>query len=295
MLAISVVTGAEAHRANNTTDLHIIYAIPSPSRRIVVALSFPRMSRYRRSGGLIQLAQLLTIASTVSAVSLQNFQTLTIFQVPSLSCLGAYGSKIPGCSRRDFREGVQCSTDCAKGIEQDQANVISACKNIEADARTLLGLAQQGRLLDALCPNFQVPSTTSTETPITTHTFLTPSQTQEISTFTTSTEESSSTTMMTTTTTSDSSQSSTTVQSTPTESDTPTASATPTDAGGMTTIPSTSAATPTPTQEKKPDRGSSGGGSPFDPVFAGGNRISQTSASMLALLTGTLITVFLLG
>ncbi|KAI1203210.1 hypothetical protein F5X97DRAFT_161073 [Nemania serpens] len=250
------------------------------------------MSRYRRSRRLIQLARLLTVASTVSAVSLQDFQAITIIQVPSLSCLGAYGSRIPGCSRHDFREGVQCSTSCAKGIEQDQANVIASCRNIEVNARSLLGLTLQGGLLDALCPDFQDPSTTSSAAPITTHTFLTPSQTQETSTLTTSTAESSS---AITTSTTDSSESSTTIGSTPTESDTPIFSATPTEAESTTTIPSTTTPSPTPTQEK-PDRGSSGGGSPFDPVFAGGTeRILQTSAGMLALLMGTLITAFLLG
>ncbi|RYC59827.1 hypothetical protein CHU98_g6397 [Xylaria longipes] len=231
------------------------------------------MKGYRRPRRLIQLAQLLTIASTASAVSLQDFQTITIIQVPSLSCLGAYGSRIQGCSRSDFKDGVQCSESCAKGIQQDQANIITACRNLEVNDRSLLGLALQGGLLDALCPDFQATSVTSTAKQTTTRTFLTPSQTQETSTSTTSTIESSSTI---TTSISESSESSTTAQSTPSETDTTTVvSATPTETEGTTTILSTttsSTSTPSPTQtsdngDSQPDRGSSGGGSPFDTVF----------------------------
>ncbi|KAI1115008.1 hypothetical protein F5Y14DRAFT_450369 [Nemania sp. NC0429] len=257
------------------------------------------MRRYRGSRGLMQLAQLLFIASTVSAVSLQDFQDITIVQVPSLSCLGAYGSRIHGCSRRDFRGNDRCSDRCAEGIQQEQANVIAACKNIAVNDKSLLGLALQGGLLDALCPNFQTPSMTpipsqTFSTIIPPQTFSTISPTQETSTSTTSTAQSSPTP---TTATSESSESSTTISSTPSESDTPVVSSTPTEA--TTSIPLTRPPAPTPTadnQDEKPDRGSSGGGSPFDPVFAGGTEsMSQTSISMLALLTGTLITALLLG
>ncbi|KAI0458323.1 hypothetical protein F5B21DRAFT_23167 [Xylaria acuta] len=259
------------------------------------------MKGYRRPRRLLQLAQLLTIASTASAVSLQDFQTITIIQVPSLSCLSAYGSTISGCSRSDFQDGVQCSESCARGIQQDQANIIAACRNLEVNARSLLGLALQGGLLDALCPDFQATSVTSTVKPTTTRTFLTPSQTQETSTSATSMIENSSTI---TTSTSESSESSTTARSTPSETDTTVVSATPTDTQGTTTnlsatIPSTSTSRPTKTSgdgDSQPGRGSSGGGSPFDPVFVGSaERILQTSTSVLTALTGTLITAFFMG
>ncbi|KAI0194356.1 hypothetical protein EV127DRAFT_216575 [Xylaria flabelliformis] len=249
----------------------------------------------RRLRRLIQLTQLLTIGSTVSAVSLQDFQTIGIIQVPSLSCLSAYGSSISGCSRSDFKDGVQCSESCARGIQQDQANIIAACRNLEVNARSLLGLALQGGLLDALCPDLQATSVTSTVKPTTTRTFLTPSQTQETSTSTQTTVESSS---MITTSTSESSESSTTVQTTPSQTDATTVvSTTPTVTEGTTTILSTtvpSTSLPSPTQtDSQPDRGSSGGGSPFDPVFVGGAKTTlQTSTSVLVALTGTLITAF---
>ncbi|KAI0871478.1 hypothetical protein GGS24DRAFT_58733 [Hypoxylon argillaceum] len=259
------------------------------------------MNGYRRSRRLIQLAQLLAVASVTSAVSLQDFQAITIIQVPSLSCLGAYGSKISGCSRRDFQDGNQCSASCAKGIQQDQSDVIAACKNFEVNASSLLGLTLQGGLLDALCPNFQATSVTSTVKSTTTHTFLTPSQTLETSTSksTTRTTESSSTitTSTITTSTPGSSEILTTIPSIPTETGTTIISTTPTEASSTTTVSSTSVASPTQTADDggQSDRGSSGGGSPFDTVFAGGAQSKfQTSAGMLVALTGTLITALLM-
>ncbi|KAI0430377.1 hypothetical protein F5Y09DRAFT_231847 [Xylaria sp. FL1042] len=269
------------------------------------------MNGHRQSARLIQLAQLLAIAWTTSAVSLQDFQLITIIQVPSLSCLAAYGSTIRGCSRSDFQDGVQCSESCAEGVQQDQENVVEACKRIEVNDKSLLGLALQGGLLDALCPGFQATSVTSTVQPTTTHTFLTPSQTQETSTSITSTTESSSTiatstpnssiessTAVTTPTTS-SVESSTTISSTPSGVDTTAVSVTPTDTGGATTTSSTSTASATQTgsdDDSQPDRGSSGGGSPFDTAFTGGaERILQISTSVLVTLIGTFVTVFLMS
>ncbi|KAI0540879.1 hypothetical protein GGR58DRAFT_91557 [Xylaria digitata] len=265
------------------------------------------MNGYQRSRMLIRLAQLLTIASITSAVSLQDFQTITIIQVPSLSCLSAYGSRIQGCSRSDFEDGVQCSASCAEGIQQDQADIIAACKRIEVNARSLLGLALQGGLLDALCPDFQVTSVTSTVKPTTTRTFLTPSQTLETSTPIATTTESSSTITtstsssiesLTTTTASVSSSvgSSTTIIDPPSDTDTTAVSATPTEAGGPTTITSTSSPSPTQTSNDGGDQSNrGGGGSPFDTVFLSGAVRILPSASGLVALTGALATAFLMG
>ncbi|GAW24824.1 hypothetical protein ANO14919_144180 [Xylariales sp. No.14919] len=268
------------------------------------------MNGYRPSRMLMGLAQLLTIASTTSAVTLQDFQTITIIQVPSLSCLSAYGSGIHGCSRGDFQDGVQCSASCAEGIREDQAQVIAACKHVEVNSRSLLGLALQGGLLDALCPNFQATSVTSTMQPTTTRTFLTPSQTQETPTSITSTTESSSAITtptstsiksLTTTTPSISSsvESSTTLRDTPSDIDTTVAGGTPTEAGGMTTIPSTSAPSPAQTSDgpgEQSNRGSlRGGGSPFDTVFIGGVARILPSVRMLVVLIGALLISFLTG
>ncbi|KAI0115845.1 hypothetical protein GGR51DRAFT_555719 [Nemania sp. FL0031] len=257
------------------------------------------MNGYRRSRRLIQLAQLLTIASVTSAVSLQDFQAISIIQVPSLSCLAAYGNRISGCSRSDFQDGVQCSASCAQGIQQEQSSVIASCKNIEVNAKSLLGLAIQGGLLDALCPGSQATSVTSIVTPTTTRTFLTPSQTQETSTSTTITTEISSTITTSTSESSESSITTTTTQSISTETDAPVVSTTPTETSDTITIPSTSTPSPTQTADNQggsSDRGSSGGGSPFDTVFTGSAQsMSQMSASVLAALMGTLITAFLLG
>ncbi|KAI0526378.1 hypothetical protein F5B22DRAFT_155454 [Xylaria bambusicola] len=272
------------------------------------------MNGYRRSRRLIQLAQLLAIASTTTAVSLQDFQFITIIQVPSLSCLGAYGSLIPGCSRRDFKDGVQCSESCAEGVQEDQKRIIEACKHVDVNERSLLGLALQGGLLDALCPNFQATSVTSTEKPTTTRTFLTPSQTQEtstitstpetLSTITTSTSESrdeSSTTADTITSTSRT-ESATATTETPSDIDTTMTSVTPTQTQNTETTPLMSSPTPTQTDDNdngdaddnQPGRGSSGGGSPFDTVFIGGaETILRTTSSMLLTLTWSLFTALL--
>ncbi|KAI0816681.1 hypothetical protein GGR55DRAFT_248676 [Xylaria sp. FL0064] len=269
------------------------------------------MNGHRRSARLIQLAQLFTIVWTTSAVSLQDFQLITIIQVPSLSCLAAYGSSIHGCSRSDFQDGVQCSKSCAEGVQQDQDNIIDACKHIEVNDKSLLGLALQGGLLDALCPGFQATSVTSTVQPTTTHTFLTPSQTQETPTSIISATESPSTTTASTpnssiessteitTPATSSVESSTTLSSTTSEVDTTTVSVTPTDTGSITTTSSTSTASATQTGSKnddQSDRGSSGGGSPFDTIFTGdAERILPLSASVLTALTGFLLTTFLIS
>ncbi|KAI1306415.1 hypothetical protein F5Y03DRAFT_394655 [Xylaria venustula] len=268
------------------------------------------MNRHRRSRRLRQLTQLLALASTTSAVSLQDFQTITIFQVPSLSCLAAYGSTISGCSRSDFQDGIQCSESCAEGVQRDQEQVIAACKHVEVNDGSLLGLALQGGLLNALCPNFQTTSVTLTVKPTTTHTFLTPSQTQATPTTLISTIESSSTTTtstpnssiesstLVTTPTTSSLASSTTAASTLSDINTTVASVTLTDTGGTTTIPSTSTPSPTQTdsgEDNQSDQGSSGGGSPFDTVFTGGaERIFKMSTGVLAALAGTLTTAFLM-
>ncbi|KAI0406591.1 hypothetical protein F4802DRAFT_86600 [Xylaria palmicola] len=258
------------------------------------------MKSYRRSRRLIQLTQLFAIASTTSAVSLQDFQAITIIQVPSLSCLRAYGSTIPGCSRSDFEGGAKCSTSCANGIQQDQANIIAACQNIEVNARSLLGLTLQGGLLDALCPSLQATSVTSTAKPTTTRTFLTPSQTQETLTSTTSTTDGFS---IITTSTSSGGGSSTNTQDTSSLTETTGVGTSPAETDPATAVSSTStpASTPSPTptgdnQDDRPNRGSSGGGSPFDAVIIGGaERILPTRFNVVVGLTGTLILGFLMG
>ncbi|KAI8634994.1 hypothetical protein F5Y19DRAFT_132838 [Xylariaceae sp. FL1651] len=266
------------------------------------------MTCYRQSRRwLLQLTQLLTIISTTSAVSLQDFQTVSLFQVPSLSCLSAYGSTIRGCSRSDFKDGIQCSPTCAKGVQEDATNIIAACQGIDVNENSLLGLTLRGGLLGAVCPGFQAPSVTSTVKPTTTRSFLTTIQTQETSTSTTmstsikSTTESSSTVSTTTTatTTSASIGSSTTIQTITSATDTPTISTIPTEATTTTTATALSTSTPSATkssdgsQSEQPGRGSSGGGSPFDTVLiAGSERVLQIETSMAAALTAALITAF---
>ncbi|KAI3336527.1 hypothetical protein HD806DRAFT_8829 [Xylariaceae sp. AK1471] len=260
-------------------------------------MSGPRRSRR----WLIRLTQLLSIASTTSAVSLQDFQPITIIQIPSLSCLGAYGRTIRGCDSGDFKGGVQCSASCAKGVQEEEVTIMAACKNIDnVNSKSLLGLALRGGLLGALCPGLQATSVTSTVKSTTTRTFLTPSQTQETTTSTptpiASTTESSSSII---TSTSANTESLTTIQTTTSETNTLIVTTTPTDGASTATVPSTSTPSATQTnggQNEQPGRGSSGGGSPFDTVFmAGSERLLQKSISVVAALTATLISAFLVG
>ncbi|KAI1431216.1 hypothetical protein GGR50DRAFT_99720 [Xylaria sp. CBS 124048] len=220
------------------------------------------MSGYRRRR-LMRLAQVLTMASVASAVSLQDFQAISISQVPSLPCLSAYGNTILGCSRSDFQDGNQCSASCAQGIIQDQANVMEACKNVEVDNKSLLGLALLGGLLDALCPNLIATPATSTLTPTNT-----PSESQETSTPTT------------------------TIQS---ETGVPDTIVSPTDTMGATSVPPVSSPSATPEKgdhDGSPFPGSSGGGSPFDTVLTGNSERVLSVVSMAITPAVALIVMF---
>ncbi|KAI1828186.1 hypothetical protein F4861DRAFT_489068 [Xylaria intraflava] len=232
------------------------------------------MSVCRRSPRrLAWLVQMLAIASTTSAVSLQDFQAISIAQVPSLSCLSAYGSTILGCARSDFQDGVQCSESCAQGIMQSQANIMTACRGVGVNDTSLLGLTLLGGLVDALCPNFLTTSVTPTGTPTTALTFA------------------SSTLMLTMST----AESQTGLLS---ETDMPVVSTAPTDtAATAATSPTNpgSGATKTNGGGGSPFGGSSGGGSPIDTVFpSSSERALPVGVSMGTALVAALIVMFIM-
>ncbi|KAI1816216.1 hypothetical protein GGS20DRAFT_255689 [Poronia punctata] len=239
---------------------------------------------------LLQLTQILIISSTTSAVSLQDFQRITIFQVPSLSCLGAYGNRISGCTRGDFDSQIQCSEGCAKGIQEEEANVIQACQNIEGlNPKSLLGLTLQGVLLDALCPGLQDVPVTSTVQQTTIQTLSQTTQTSTSSTTEEVTETPSTIPTETATVSSSSTESRTTATTdaetssfiTPTQTEAPSPTVTLSD--------DTSAPPPTKSPSNKPvGLGSSGGGSPFDPVFPSGSE-RKSIISVAGALAGILI------
>ncbi|KAI2642757.1 hypothetical protein GGS21DRAFT_191163 [Xylaria nigripes] len=240
------------------------------------------MSVYRKSRQkLTWLVQLLFMPSTTSAVSLQDFQAISISQVPSLPCLSAYGNTILGCARSDFQDGIQCSASCANGVLQDQANIISSCRDVHVDAQSLLGLTLQGGLLDALCPNFQTPMVTSPVKPVTTS-----------SSATTTTESLLKTTLVIPA----SIESPATIQS---ETDATIISAPPTDMVDPTVFQSTDSQSASQTSNGHPgssSRVSSGGENSFDPFAIGSlGTTAPGCVNMITALELILIVVFLVA
>ncbi|KAK8058933.1 hypothetical protein PG994_009381 [Apiospora phragmitis] len=98
-----------------------------------------------------------------SALSLANFQLIASNAVPS-NCMASYNSQIVGCSRRDFRNGRQCSPDCVQGLLQTSSLLDTFCKGVVVDPKTLLGMTMNGQLLPALCPGAPLTATTLTVT-----------------------------------------------------------------------------------------------------------------------------------
>ncbi|KAI1331078.1 hypothetical protein F5Y16DRAFT_291976 [Xylariaceae sp. FL0255] len=266
-------------------------------------------SRRRPRLRLIRLAHLSLIIATSAAesVSLQDFQRISITNVPSLACINAYSNDLSGCTRADFRQGTQCSISCAEGVEKE-ANILKEdCSNVLANTNSLLGIALDGGLLNALCPGFPATTVTVTVHPTYSSTSsLTRSQTSEAST----TAPASTTTPASTTqttlskTNSPSSIESTTTQAQTSMSTSQTRSSATTSAADTTTAQTitnsspTSVTVATSTQQKPTITKSSqdkplntGGGSPFDnPSFVAGSRgnfgkeigIAATIAAIIA-------------
>ncbi|KAI1500509.1 hypothetical protein F5X99DRAFT_237089 [Biscogniauxia marginata] len=226
-----------------------------------------------------KLVQLLAMASTALTLSLENFQIITSNQIPS-SCIRAYSTEIEDCSRSDFTNGNQCSSDCVQGLRETASRVGAACGALNVDSRSLLGLTLSGKLIDALCPGFEATTVTLTIRPSTTQGFTTPIPVVSTTSSTTSTSEIST---LQTTTSIPQETPSPPVTSETTESPTQstTESTTESTAESTTTAETTAettaqpAETPSATQSTTPgsvpnqgiDPGS-GGGSPFDSVPA---------------------------
>ncbi|KAI5926355.1 hypothetical protein F4810DRAFT_654086 [Camillea tinctor] len=262
-----------------------------------------RIPRWRISN----LVHLLTLASTTSALSLENFQIITSNRIPS-SCIRAYSTDIDNCSRKDFTNGNQCSADCVQGLQDEATRVISACGTLNVDSKSLLGLTLSGDLIDTLCPGFQAttvtltvrPSTTSTAQgfttiPVLVTTSSTTSTSKASTTIQTATSIAQTTTPLpitsavTSATTESLTQSTTTAQ-TSTTTNTNTATSVETTAQPV----ETSSATQPTTPDEEPNQGidpASGGGSPFDsvPALGLGTTIQLAGWHILFLLVMLLI------
>lgn len=109
------------------------------------------MGGYQRTSTL-RLFDLLFLASAASAVSLSSFKLISSNGLP-LACVIAYNTPISGCTNNDFTTGNTCSSTCIEGIETTEALINSACDQVDPGDNTILILAMNGRLVDALCPN----------------------------------------------------------------------------------------------------------------------------------------------
>ncbi|KAK5994520.1 hypothetical protein PT974_04998 [Cladobotryum mycophilum] len=117
--------------------------------------------RHPRLVGLVCLFAGTT--TSASFLTLSNFEALASLSLP-LNCVFAYNTPIRGCDVNDFMEESICSPRCRQGLQSVQINVMSSCTGISVMRDTLLLDAQQGRLVNVLCPGSAQGTTTITTT-----------------------------------------------------------------------------------------------------------------------------------
>ncbi|KAI0013971.1 hypothetical protein F4779DRAFT_300962 [Xylariaceae sp. FL0662B] len=267
------------------------------------------MTHYRRSRRRpLKLVLLLAMASASSALSLANLQLIVSNEI-SKSCIRAYKADIQGCSLDDFTN-KQCSSSCAKGLQDEETRVKASCRGLQVSSNSLLGITLAGKLVDTLCPGFQATTVTQTISPSTTRGFSTIPTSTTTSVKTTPTSKPSDTLPDTTL----ASDTTTAIQPSPTSvaqetSTSPATSAT----SDATSVQSTAQSTVSqlPTQSPPPDDpesddsssddsqqlapGSSNSGSPFDgvPVISLGESLCSAQGTE-KLLAAVLIAIFLI-
>ncbi|GAO17551.1 uncharacterized protein UV8b_07854 [Ustilaginoidea virens] len=103
------------------------------------------------------LASLALLAPHASGffLTLSNFQPVSAASLP-LECVFAYNTPMRGCGARDFAGGGGgggggCSPMCRGAVATTQAGIQEACALVSAGAGSLLGRAQSGNLVAALC------------------------------------------------------------------------------------------------------------------------------------------------
>ncbi|KAI0166645.1 hypothetical protein GGR57DRAFT_32979 [Xylariaceae sp. FL1272] len=260
-------------------------------------------SRRRSRWRLIQFVTLYILAATASAkkVSLQDFQHLSISDVVSVACFNAYSSPLTGCTRADF-QGAQCSAECAKGVQQESVSIRSNCQGVRIQLGTVLADAVTGGLFEALCPGFVTTTITTTVQPSTSQSEVSiPTLTRGTTTAQTTSSASSTTSLTTSTSAASSEESSTTSSSTTSSKESSTTTeqqSTPSTTDAIsTTATSESRSTPSATKTASSGLGSSGGGSPFDPVIiaASARTLPGKTESMVGALTTIWIIALLAG
>lgn len=233
------------------------------------------------------LSLLLSIPSTLAAVSMQSVQRIVGF--PS-TCIDAYNTNLPGCDADMFR-GVggtgQCTQDCFNQIGQLSALVSEACAGQEAGSGTVIGHLFIGDADTWLCGLETAPSTTAaTPAPAPAASTSAESPPDATSTSTSTGETSTTDTAQSETTSSSASTSETTTLITltsSTETDTSTSE---------TSTSSTTSATAASANGGDDQIGITGGGSPFDiqiPSLA--SSPTTSCGAIIAAMLGVLLVV----
>ncbi|KAI0851797.1 hypothetical protein F5Y00DRAFT_217433 [Daldinia vernicosa] len=232
--------------------------------------------RRQRSRRVLDLAALLAIVSTSSAVNLSQFQLIISNSIPK-SCIRAYQTEIEGCNVKDFTGGSQCSTSCVKGVQQVQDLIQDACGDLNISHKSLLGIVLSGDLVDTLCPGQEPTTVTTTVHPSSTKgefsTIVTAPTSFPTSTSRTTKKTSSTTSSTSTSTSTSTSDQSTTTQST-TDQETSSPTTTATDSPTDTTSAQNTAQPTAPSEAIQSTSSDDGaptpflGGTPFDPLPA---------------------------
>ncbi|KAL8371297.1 hypothetical protein RB595_001231 [Gaeumannomyces hyphopodioides] len=122
----------------------------------------PKSTCSTRPSTLLAQAVLL-MASSVSALTLSDFQSIASSSVP-LGCILAYNnSPLTGCSQSDFTAGSGCASRCVRSLGLVQSTLQVVCADAPVPTGSVLRAALQGSLVDTLCGRgLQPPRTTST-------------------------------------------------------------------------------------------------------------------------------------
>ncbi|OBT84033.1 hypothetical protein VE02_07103 [Pseudogymnoascus sp. 03VT05] len=250
----------------------------------------------------ISLLFLAATTQAASSVSLGgNFQALP-FGITG-ECRTVYNRPIEGCSARDFQAGGACSVGCVASLESISNTLNTVCPGVIVDSRTLLGRIFQNMLIASVCNGVEIPSQSTAPTEVATK------PTDTSTPVTTSQEPPQSTTAEApTTTTSEAPKSSvlgigdpdptskSTTESTPDSTPEPTPESTSSEIQAPQTTNSSKQDEPTGRSREQQQIDAnrfSGGGSPFDNIFADGGAVHPRSGLMMSLAGAILAAIIL--
>ncbi|KAF9692742.1 hypothetical protein EKO04_009075 [Ascochyta lentis] len=202
------------------------------------------------------------VAATGGEISLSNF-TPRIDNLPT-QCKTVYNTKIDACVSSDFTAGATCSSGCLAGLAKIGAAVKAGCAGVDVGETSIIGVFQNNIGINALCPNNQQATASSS-----------PSSTARTTLQTSTRTSAPATSTAVTSTSQPSSTSSSGLNLDPNATfATSAATAAPTAA-----LPTSS----TPNGNSQLSNSDSGGGSPFDVVATGA--APQLRATIAALAT----------